>query len=70
VDQDLLVIAVLMVLVVDQVLTQSRQCTPIKETLLLLLLNILFVLVVVLGVHVAPTAQTAGVVVLEDVDHM
>ena len=68
--QDLLVIAVVVVLVVDQVLMQLKQCTPIKETLLLLLLNILFVLVVVLGVHVAPTVQTAGVAVLEDVDHM
>ena len=58
------------VLVVDQVLMQSKHCTLIKETLLLVVHNILFVLVVVLGVHVVDSVLTVLAVVLEDVDHM
>ena len=69
-DQDPLVIAVVVVLVLDQVLMQLKHSTPTKETLLLTLHNILFVLVVVLGVHVVDNAKTVFVVVLEDVDHM
>ncbi len=70
VDQVVYLLVVTMVLVVEVVLTLLRHSLPIKESLLLEVQHILYVLVVLVSALVVDLTQVVVAVVEEGVHHM